>query len=212
MAHISLLGLFGMVLATCCRESDASFGAGATGYKCPTLFNYYGDVRDCTKFYRCVWGQAYTFNCPAGTRWSQAILTCDHAYNVPCDSDPGYLALPSKPKAVYSAYEEDSPNEDEDYEHENYYDYDTQPNDGYGSYGSKTIGYSRPTQQSYGFAPTQSYGFAPSRSYGFAPSKSYGFAPAGFNGYGFGYGYNHGYNSGYQQPRRRPSFLAGQKK
>lgn len=52
---------------------------------CPTLFNYYPDQYDCTKFYRCVWGKATLFNCPAGTRWSQDILTCDHAANVPCN-------------------------------------------------------------------------------------------------------------------------------
>lgn len=65
--------------------TDASFGnAGSTGYSCPTVFNFYGDAYDCTKFYRCFWGEAYSFKCPAGTRWNQEVLTCDHEYNVPC--------------------------------------------------------------------------------------------------------------------------------
>jgi len=35
---------------------------GATGYSCPTLFNFYADIYDCTKFYRCFWGEAYAFD------------------------------------------------------------------------------------------------------------------------------------------------------
>ncbi|XP_046570400.1 uncharacterized protein LOC124278672 [Haliotis rubra] len=58
----------------------ASSGSGS----CPTLFNFYAHPTDCSKFYRCFWGSPIEFSCPAGTHWNQHILTCDHAYNVPC--------------------------------------------------------------------------------------------------------------------------------
>ena len=32
-------------------------------------------------------------NCPAGTLWDQAILTCDHASNVKCQGIPNYFAI-----------------------------------------------------------------------------------------------------------------------
>ncbi|XP_012936149.1 early nodulin-75 [Aplysia californica] len=66
----------------------AYFGLSLATFTCPTLFNFYPDANDCTKFYRCSWGKGYLFNCPAGTRWSQTLLTCDHSYNVPCDKKP----------------------------------------------------------------------------------------------------------------------------
>ncbi|GFN89703.1 hypothetical protein PoB_001620900 [Plakobranchus ocellatus] len=51
---------------------------------CPTLFEYYPDLHDCGKFYRCVWGQSTPFTCPPGTLWSQSLLTCNHAQQVTC--------------------------------------------------------------------------------------------------------------------------------
>ncbi|ESP03011.1 hypothetical protein LOTGIDRAFT_99361, partial [Lottia gigantea] len=45
---------------------------------------YYPHPSNCAVFYRCFWGSAYEFNCPAGTYWSQRLRTCDHAYNNPC--------------------------------------------------------------------------------------------------------------------------------
>uniref|UniRef100_A0A2C9KXA2 Chitin-binding type-2 domain-containing protein n=1 Tax=Biomphalaria glabrata TaxID=6526 RepID=A0A2C9KXA2_BIOGL len=54
-------------------------------FKCPSLFNFYPDVHDCSKFYRCIWGKGAAFNCPSGTLWSQDLLTCNHAKEVQCD-------------------------------------------------------------------------------------------------------------------------------
>lgn len=51
---------------------------------CPTLFDFYPDPDDCTKFYRCFWGAAYPFHCPTGTKWNHKLLTCDFDYNVDC--------------------------------------------------------------------------------------------------------------------------------
>ncbi|XP_067685700.1 uncharacterized protein [Haliotis asinina] len=58
--------------------------AASRSGSCPTLFNFYSHPTDCSKFYRCFWGSPIEFSCPAGTHWNQHILTCDHAYNVPC--------------------------------------------------------------------------------------------------------------------------------
>ncbi|KAK3729860.1 hypothetical protein RRG08_058175 [Elysia crispata] len=56
----------------------------ADGVPCPTLFEYYPDLHDCTRFYRCVWGHTEPFSCPPGTLWVQTLLTCDHAEKVTC--------------------------------------------------------------------------------------------------------------------------------
>ncbi|CAL2029806.1 unnamed protein product [Caenorhabditis brenneri] len=48
-----------------CREA-----AGAAGFK-PDIYN-------CQNFYQCASGIWVQKNCPAGTIWSQSILTCDH--------------------------------------------------------------------------------------------------------------------------------------
>ncbi|CAL1526625.1 unnamed protein product [Lymnaea stagnalis] len=57
-------------------------------FDCPSLFNFYPDVHDCSKFYRCIWGKGASFNCPSGTLWSQDLLTCNHAKEVKCDKSP----------------------------------------------------------------------------------------------------------------------------
>ncbi|KAK7477208.1 hypothetical protein BaRGS_00031519, partial [Batillaria attramentaria] len=88
------------------RYSEGS--TGSTGYSCPTLFNFYGDVHDCRKFYRCFWGEAFAFYCPDGTRWSQVLLTCDHEYNVPCHgAGPAYNSNPTTPhdQSAYVDYD-----------------------------------------------------------------------------------------------------------
>ncbi|GFS01259.1 hypothetical protein ElyMa_004576500 [Elysia marginata] len=54
------------------------------GVPCPTLFDYYPDLHDCSRFYRCVWGETEPFSCPPGTLWDQTLLTCDHADKVTC--------------------------------------------------------------------------------------------------------------------------------
>ena len=44
---------------------------------------FYAYPGDCTRFYRCVFGHAYIFSCPAGTGWNQPITTCDFKTNIP---------------------------------------------------------------------------------------------------------------------------------
>ncbi|XP_070175225.1 uncharacterized protein [Littorina saxatilis] len=95
MTHFGVFA-FAFVVTVSKVNAETSYSTGATGYGCPTLFNFYGDVYDCTKFYRCFWGEAYSFKCPSSTRWSQSLLTCDHEYNVPCEtnSKEGYITAP----------------------------------------------------------------------------------------------------------------------
>ncbi|XP_059164831.1 uncharacterized protein LOC131947621 [Physella acuta] len=66
----------------------AVLAQSAASFNCPSLFNFYPDVHDCTKFYRCIWGKGAAFNCPTETLWSQELLTCNHAKEVKCDKPP----------------------------------------------------------------------------------------------------------------------------
>ena len=59
--------------------------------RCPTLFEYYPDLYDCGKFYRCVWGETESFSCPSGTLWAQSFHTCDHAEKVKCKPSSSLL-------------------------------------------------------------------------------------------------------------------------
>lgn len=46
---------------------------------------FYPDTSSgCVNFYRCVNGMQFKFTCAPGTKWSERLNTCDHAYNVNC--------------------------------------------------------------------------------------------------------------------------------
>nr|KAG5692373.1 hypothetical protein BaRGS_007986 [Batillaria attramentaria] len=141
---------------------------GSTGYSCPTLFNFYGDVHDCRKFYRCFWGEAFAFYCPDGTRWSQVLLTCDHEYNVPCHgAGPAYNSNPTTP-----------------HDQSAYVDYDSNDYGG-GDHGDHSSSSSYDDYNSYDKHGDQSYHY-----------KS--FNDDGYNSNNYNNAYNDGYNSGYQ--------------
>jgi len=48
-----------------------------------TADGFFAYPGDCTKFYRCVSGTAYTFTCPSGLGWNQVIKACDYKANIP---------------------------------------------------------------------------------------------------------------------------------
>lgn len=58
--------------------------ACSTGYACPGLFGYFGDIMDCRSFFICSWGVPYRFYCPSGTLWNPAESVCDWSRNVRC--------------------------------------------------------------------------------------------------------------------------------
>lgn len=40
---------------------------------------------DCTKFYKCDWGRAILFDCPAGLHFNRELQVCDWPYSAGCD-------------------------------------------------------------------------------------------------------------------------------
>ncbi|XP_058449393.1 mucin-2-like [Malaya genurostris] len=51
---------------------------------CPLDQNFYAAHPDCTKYYRCHFGQLFVLSCPPNQHWNQERQYCDHAWNVPC--------------------------------------------------------------------------------------------------------------------------------
>lgn len=47
---------------------------------------FYPNPTDCGKFYRCVHGAPYSFDCGPGTHYNPSIMTCDWPYNSGCRS------------------------------------------------------------------------------------------------------------------------------
>ncbi|KAH7640695.1 hypothetical protein HUG17_8164 [Dermatophagoides farinae] len=45
---------------------------------------FYPHPNDCGKFYRCVHGTPYSFDCGPGTHYNPSIMTCDWPYNSGC--------------------------------------------------------------------------------------------------------------------------------
>lgn len=169
-----------------CLFACVSFSLGS--FYCPTLFNYYPDANDCTKFYRCSWGKGFQYNCPAGTRWSQKLLTCDHAYNVPCHGyghgHDVYTPTPDFSADHYGGYGHGS----------GYGDY----NKGYGGYGGYGDGYyGYPSYGGYygGYGDGYGYGKGYGSGYGgYGDGYGYGYSPYGYNNYYGGYGNNKYYH------------------
>ncbi|XP_037775740.1 uncharacterized protein LOC119572876 [Penaeus monodon] len=51
---------------------------------CSTGQQYWQHPTDCHKFIQCAPYGPQEMPCPAGTRWDQKILTCNHEWNTPC--------------------------------------------------------------------------------------------------------------------------------
>ncbi|XP_042889208.1 uncharacterized protein LOC122264399 [Penaeus japonicus] len=51
---------------------------------CSTGQQYWQHPSDCHKFIQCAPYGPQEMPCPAGTRWDQKILTCNHEWNTPC--------------------------------------------------------------------------------------------------------------------------------
>ncbi|CAL1534803.1 unnamed protein product [Lymnaea stagnalis] len=61
----------------------------AEDFKCPGLFGYHSDPKDCNSFYMCSWGVSYKLQCSPGTLWNSRDAVCDWAANVNCDLNQG---------------------------------------------------------------------------------------------------------------------------
>ncbi|XP_046328160.2 heterogeneous nuclear ribonucleoprotein A2 homolog 1-like isoform X1 [Haliotis rufescens] len=130
--------------------------ASSASGSCPTLFNFYAHPTDCTKFFRCFWGSPVEFSCPAGTHWNQHILTCDHAYNVPCATA---ILNP-----IYKLVKDDGYG----YQKVGYVNYDGSKGYEKGNYGYATNkGYEK---GNYGYATNKGY---EKGNYGYVTSKGY---------------------------------------
>jgi len=45
----------------------------------------YGDPFNCSRFYLCIDGQSFSFNCPVGMSWSERAGYCDRTERADCD-------------------------------------------------------------------------------------------------------------------------------
>lgn len=53
-------------------------------FKCPEQFGYFTDVRDCTRYFVCVFGEPLHETCTGGLYFSSELQTCDWPQNVDC--------------------------------------------------------------------------------------------------------------------------------
>ncbi|CAH0546075.1 unnamed protein product [Brassicogethes aeneus] len=70
----------------------------ATDSFCPfpsdkiTFFPFPGN---CQKFYECLNGHAFEYNCPPNLYWNQKIVECDFLENVECEDGPVPASVPT---------------------------------------------------------------------------------------------------------------------
>ncbi|KAK2190227.1 hypothetical protein NP493_85g00003 [Ridgeia piscesae] len=56
----------------------------ATPFTCTSRPDgFYANPADCSKFYRCVWGHPFSFDCPPGIYWDPSISNCNWIWNIP---------------------------------------------------------------------------------------------------------------------------------
>lgn len=57
-------------------------------FRCPEKFGYFPDLRDCSKYFVCVFGDPLHETCTGGLYFSSELQTCDWPQNVDCSQGP----------------------------------------------------------------------------------------------------------------------------
>ncbi|XP_054161309.1 uncharacterized protein LOC128959392 [Oppia nitens] len=117
---------------------------------------FYADPTDCSKFYRCVTGTTYSFNCGPGTHFNPSCDCCDWPYNANCQSQtqtsaPVYSANGYSGQQQQSGYNSNQQTVD-------------QSGYNYRQYGQQPGG--QPVTQGYAYTAGQSYDQYQQQQYG----------------------------------------------
>jgi len=75
--------------------SPAPSSAPAPAGPCPNLNGPNPNPSNCEQFYLCAGGVPHLMTCRPGTRYSAALMTCDHAGNVVCEETPASAPAPA---------------------------------------------------------------------------------------------------------------------